>query len=87
MTHIIQTIHSDVHQLHMLTAAEGSFHARTFCIFGLLVLEALVQLPCMTVGLFYRLMEDAVLSCYSCVDTLHSGIKLVICHLSFHVPV
>ncbi len=58
----------------------------TFCIFGLLVLKALVQLACMIVESFHRLMKDLVLGCYRCVNALHCSIKLIIWYTSFHVP-
>ena len=69
-----------------VAAAKLSFTSSTFCIFCLLVLKALVKLPCMIVTSLRRLMEDLVLSCHRAVNTLHHSIKLIIWHTSLHVP-
>lgn len=58
----------------------------TFGRFGLLLLEACVQLAGVIVETFERLMEDPVLGLHGRVHVLHGGVELVIRDASSHVP-
>lgn len=64
----------------------GREAGRTFGVFGLLLLEARLQLSRVVVETFEGLMEDPVLGLHSRVDAQHGSVQLVIRDASFHVP-
>lgn len=59
---------------------------RTFGLFGLLFLEALVKLASVVAQTFHRLVEDLVLGGCSGVHAAHRSIQLLVGHAAFHVP-
>lgn len=64
----------------------GQEAGRTFGVFGLLLLEAHLQLSRVVVETFEGLMEDPVLGLHGRVDAQHGSVQLVIRDASFHVP-